>query len=148
MILTIWDNHYVNLGLFLTSAWLIFSLLNRRSWLFCDLTLTLFVKIYYVWHHRDLNPWPSIYKAGVLTTTPWIALCIMNVFWRCSENDGEITLCGKQKSHANTSRERSKVRNSQHMRLWDDFILLFIHVVIFLMTLPDFALTKDISNSS
>ena len=26
--------------------------------------------------------------------------------------------------------------------LWDDFILLLIHVVIFLMTLPDFAMTK------
>ena len=32
--------------------------------------------------------------------------------------------------------------------LWDDFILLLIHVVIFLMTLPDFAITKHISNLS
>ena len=109
-----------------------FWLLGVNSWLWDDFILLLFHVIFLMTlpdfamtKHKQfvLNKiWLHLTKCLITLKNVWfwLFLTICDYFWLLEVNSW----------------------------LWDDFILLLIHVVIFLMTLPDFAITKHISNLS
>ena len=68
-------------------------------------------------HGRDLNPWPLTCKAGVLTTILRNAWCTLHVNFKMPLKVVKITLCLKEKSHAETSGDGTLVSISQYLRL-------------------------------